>query len=126
MSCSLVQIYRGAFVMPMNRQGNKEGISEPQQSGRSPFAVLFQSPFAQRRGTSLQNLSPTLARKLAPRLCRGFSDPVIRRKTSSSSMFTSLSPDRHESGTIDFLTLPPIPETTAPSSSSSDYKDDGD
>lgn len=98
-------------------------IPETSQNGRSPFAV---SPFSQRRGLSPQNSSPTFSRKPTPRLCRGFSDPVIRRKLSPSSLFSSLSPDRHESGS-DLLTLPPIPEA-APSSSgsSSDYKDDSD
>ncbi|WKX96120.1 hypothetical protein Q1695_012517 [Nippostrongylus brasiliensis] len=105
-------------------ESEEEGIqiSEPQQQGRSPFAV---SPFGQRRGTSPQNLSPTLARKLTPRLCRGLSDPIIRRKLSPT-FFSSLSPDRHDSGS-DLLTLPPIPESTSSSASSpSDYKDDSD
>ncbi|KAE9419523.1 hypothetical protein Angca_000520 [Angiostrongylus cantonensis] len=96
-------------------------LPEQRQTGRSPFAV--QPPFAQRRGISSHYLSPTLGRKsIGPHLCRGFSDPIIRRSKSSSS--TSLSPDRHENST-ELLTLPPIPETSV-SSSSPDYKDESD
>ncbi|CAJ0608058.1 unnamed protein product [Cylicocyclus nassatus] len=87
--------------------------------GRSPFAVA-ESPFAERRGSSPRNSSPTYAKKLtAPRLCRGFSDPGPRRR-QTSTMFGSLSPDRHEAGS-DLLTLPPIPEAVT---SSADCKDD--
>ncbi|KJH43910.1 hypothetical protein DICVIV_10071 [Dictyocaulus viviparus] len=74
-------------------------LPEPRQSGRSPFAVEIQSPFAQRRGASPHGHSPTFGKKSnVPRLCRGFSDPVIRRKTSLCSLSTSLSPDRHDNG----------------------------
>ncbi|KAL6733607.1 hypothetical protein Aduo_004240 [Ancylostoma duodenale] len=108
-------------------ESEEEDIQLPertQSSGRSPFAVALQSPFAQRRGSSSpQNLSPTLARNfVTPRLCRGFSDPLIRRRSPPLFTFNSLSPDRHDAGT-DVLTLPPIPEGTD-ASSSSDYKDD--
>ncbi|KAJ1360119.1 hypothetical protein KIN20_019019 [Parelaphostrongylus tenuis] len=96
-------------------------LPEPRQTGRSPFAV--QSPFAQRRGISPNYLSPTLIRRsIGPQLCRGFSDPIIRRSKSFTS--TSLSPDRHDSS-AELLTLPPIPETSV-SSSSSDYKGECD
>ncbi|ETN86495.1 hypothetical protein NECAME_16298 [Necator americanus] len=110
-------------------ESEEEGtqLSERTQAGgRSPFAVSLQSPFPQRRGNSPQNLSPTLQKKLvAPRLCRGFSDPAIRRKPSPTHMFNSMSPDRHDSVT-DLLSLPPIPEAAAPSSSSPDLRDDSE
>ncbi|VDK56433.1 unnamed protein product [Cylicostephanus goldi] len=64
--------------------------------GRSPFAVIGESPFAERRAASPQNRNSTYARKLAvPRLCRGYSDPGLRRRPA---MLGSLSPDRHDVG----------------------------
>ncbi|CAJ0608060.1 unnamed protein product [Cylicocyclus nassatus] len=78
--------------------------------GRSPFAVIGESPFAERRAASPQSQSPTYARKLgAPRLCRGYSDPGLCHRRAMSA---SLSPDRHDAGT-DLANLPPIPETTS-------------
>ncbi|CAJ0608032.1 unnamed protein product [Cylicocyclus nassatus] len=95
-------------------ESEEEDIQPSQRTpheGRSPFAVAFESPFAERRPASPQSLSPTCTRKFAvPRLCRGFSGRNSRRE--SSSMFGSLSPDRHVAGS-DFLTLPPIPETAS-------------
>ncbi|KHJ77680.1 hypothetical protein OESDEN_22700 [Oesophagostomum dentatum] len=87
----------------------------PQPQGRSLFAVQLPSPYARGRRNSLQNFSPLYVRKVVrPRLCRGISDPEIRRRTSSITLRGSLSPDRHGA---DFLTLPPIPESVGSSSS---------
>ncbi|VDM81287.1 unnamed protein product [Strongylus vulgaris] len=103
-------------------RGSNRLPEQNQSSGRSPFAVPPHSPFAQRRAASPQHLSPTYTRKFStPRLCRGFSDPGVRRRPAAPMfMFGSLSPDRHDTGS-DLLTLPPIPEGA---SSSSDYKDE--
>ncbi|CAJ0608076.1 unnamed protein product [Cylicocyclus nassatus] len=80
--------------------------------GHSPFAVIDESPFAERRVASPQNRSPTYARKLgAPRLCRGLSDPGLRRPEVSTMLETS-SPDLRDNGSA-LLTLPPIPETAS-------------
>ncbi|CAJ0608045.1 unnamed protein product [Cylicocyclus nassatus] len=80
--------------------------------GRSPFAVAFDSPFAERRGSPSRSLNLSCARKLAvPRLCRGLSDPFLRRRLTPT-MFEYLSPDRHDAGSH-FLTLPSIPETAS-------------
>ncbi|CAJ0608028.1 unnamed protein product [Cylicocyclus nassatus] len=94
-------------------ESEEEDIQLPERTspdGRSPFAVAFDSPFAERRGTSTRSLSPNFARKLSvPRLCRGFSHNSLPVR---STMLGSLSPDRHN-GAPDLLTLPPIPETTS-------------
>ncbi|VDN19956.1 unnamed protein product [Cylicostephanus goldi] len=64
--------------------------------GRSPHAVIGESPFAERRASSPQSRSPTYARKVVPpRLCRGSSDPGPRRRPA---VFGSLSPERHDAG----------------------------
>ncbi|CAJ0608030.1 unnamed protein product [Cylicocyclus nassatus] len=93
----------------------EEDIQLPERTspdGRSPFAIAFESPFAERRRTSPRNLSPNFARNFAsPQLCRGLSDPCLRLR-QTPAMFGSLSPYRHDSGS-DLLTLPPIPETAS-------------
>ncbi|CAJ0608050.1 unnamed protein product [Cylicocyclus nassatus] len=104
-------------------ESEEEDIQLPERTspeGRSPFALAFESPFAERRPVSPQNLSPSLTRKLThPRICHGCSDPKTRRR-ETPTLPGSLSPDRHDGGS-DLLTLPPIPEGTT---LSSDCKDD--
>ncbi|CAJ0608031.1 unnamed protein product [Cylicocyclus nassatus] len=96
-------------------ESEEEDIQLPERTspdGRSPFAIAFESPFAERRRTSPRNLSPNFARKFAvPQICRNFSDPCLRHR-QTSTVFGSLSPDRHDAGS-DFLTLPAIPETAS-------------
>ncbi|KHJ96220.1 hypothetical protein OESDEN_03822 [Oesophagostomum dentatum] len=98
-------------------ESEEEHIQLPEQSrteGRSPFAISVPSSLPQRRVNSPQSLNPKLAEKFpVPRLCRGFSDPIVRRRATPSCLFT-LSPDRNEA---DLLTLPPIPEGVTSSSS---------
>ncbi|CAJ0608026.1 unnamed protein product [Cylicocyclus nassatus] len=95
-------------------ESEEEDIQLPERispDGRSPFAVTCESPFAERRGTSSQKLSPTCAREfVVPRLCRGSSDPSLRCR-QASTMFGSLSPERFNGS--HFLTLPSIPETAS-------------
>ncbi|CAJ0608059.1 unnamed protein product [Cylicocyclus nassatus] len=91
----------------------EEDIQLPERTsleGRSPFAVIGESPFAEKRAASPQSQSPTYARKLsASRLCRGLSGPGLHRRPA---ILGSLSPERHDAGS-DFLTLPSIPETAS-------------
>ncbi|VDK51199.1 unnamed protein product [Cylicostephanus goldi] len=78
--------------------------------GRSPFAVTFESPFAERRG-SPRILSSTCARQpTVASLCLGFSNPNLRCR-QAPTIFGSFSSERHDSG--HFFTLPPIPETAS-------------
>ncbi|KAK5982302.1 hypothetical protein GCK32_018602 [Trichostrongylus colubriformis] len=80
-------------------------VSSPQPSARSPFA-LVESPFVQRRSTSLS--SPITTRHFtSKRLARGLSDPCIRRPSFGSQ---PLSPKIEE----ETLALPPIPEAATP------------
>ncbi|CAJ0608029.1 unnamed protein product [Cylicocyclus nassatus] len=95
-------------------ESDEEDVQLPERTspdGRSPFAVAFDSPFAERRRTSPRNLSPTCARKLAiSGLCRGCSDSFLGRR--QPVIFGSVSAERHDAG-LNFLTLPSIPETTS-------------
>ncbi|EYB95609.1 hypothetical protein Y032_0157g3163 [Ancylostoma ceylanicum] len=80
-------------------------IMTPRDTVRSPF-VLVESPFTQRRCTSLS--SPMTTRKNnVPRLARGLSDPGVRRPSFGNQ---PLSPKFQD----DLLGLPPIPEATTP------------
>ncbi|CAI2341621.1 unnamed protein product [Caenorhabditis sp. 36 PRJEB53466] len=113
-------------------ESEEEDIQEPTSSSsssssstsseRSPYAVYDQEKIsaAKMRSFSLTNnpfLSPKTLRQFfpsTPRLTRGFSDPVCRRKSSLPTILSCHSPDQSD----DFLGLPPIPEATTPASPS--------
>uniref|UniRef100_A0A1I7UYT4 Expressed conserved protein n=1 Tax=Caenorhabditis tropicalis TaxID=1561998 RepID=A0A1I7UYT4_9PELO len=110
-------------------ESEEEDIQEPTSSNssttseRSPYAVYEQEKLsaAKMRSFSLTNnpfLSPKTMRQFfpptTPRLSRGFSDPIVRRKSSLPTILSCHSPDHSD----DFLGLPPIPEATTPASPS--------
>uniref|UniRef100_A0A8R1HZZ4 Uncharacterized protein n=1 Tax=Caenorhabditis japonica TaxID=281687 RepID=A0A8R1HZZ4_CAEJA len=114
-------------------ESEEEDIQEPTSSAsisttssttsdRSPYAVYEQEKLsaAKMRSFSLTNnpfLSPKAMRQFfppTPRLSRGFSDPIVRRKSSLPTILSRHSPDHSD----DFLGLPPIPEATTPASPS--------
>ncbi|CAJ0608061.1 unnamed protein product [Cylicocyclus nassatus] len=91
-------------------ESEEEEDNQPREraspEGRSPFAVIGESPFAERRAASPQNRSPYARKLVVPRLCRRFPDPDLRCR-QAPTMLGSLS--RHDA-VSDLLTLPPIPE----------------
>uniref|UniRef100_A0A0M3IAK7 Bestrophin homolog n=1 Tax=Ascaris lumbricoides TaxID=6252 RepID=A0A0M3IAK7_ASCLU len=93
--------------------------------GPSPYAVRqeerywYCTPATQASFFSHPLISPKLGRRslnTSPiRLQRGFSDPIVRRKRSLSSLIDRLSGGSFDQLSSDFLNLPPIPEV-APTS----------
>ncbi|KHN73678.1 hypothetical protein Tcan_16292 [Toxocara canis] len=90
--------------------------------GPSPYAVRqeerywYCAPSSQASLFSHPLISPKFGRRslnTSPvRLQRGFSDPVVRRKRSLSSLMDRLSGGSFDQLSSDFLNLPPIPEVT--------------
>ncbi|CAI5442369.1 unnamed protein product [Caenorhabditis angaria] len=104
-------------------ESEEEDVQEPTSSNssttseRSPYAVYEPiDKSLKTRSFSLTNnpfLSPKAMRHISThRLSRGISDPVSRRKSSLPTILSSFEPS------IDFLSLPPIPEATTPASPS--------
>lgn len=115
-------------------EGEEEEDMSPSTStsptSRSPYALPPSecSPFNQRKSVSATShhplVSPKLSRRMfPPRLQRGFSDPIVRRKSSLPSYPFEM---YRESGSLetlasDLLCLPPIPEAATPASPSSQH-----